>query len=108
MEWSLSDKPRCKTVQIAHDSPILCLCYGPYDNGPVITADAKGVVRVWEMMLETGLRFTQQIDLLCLMGPAGIAVAVEQPFGLYVAVGGRRLYVWHRHQEATIVVSERP
>jgi len=97
MEWSLGEKPSCKNVQIAHESPIELLIYGPYDNGPLVTADAKGVFRVWEFQLEKGLRFSQQIELLCMANPGELTVCVEQPRGLYVTAGGR-LFVWQRNQ----------
>merc|ERR1712039_510230 len=111
MEWSMGDKPRCQSAQIAHDSPITALVYGPYDNGPLITADAKGVFRVWEFLLEKGLCFSQQIDLICPLPshidcrmdsggtPDSVAIAVEQPRSLYVVVGVKRLFVWSRHEE---------
>jgi hypothetical protein len=103
MEWSLGDKPTIQSVQIAHDSPIVSLVYGPWDNGPVITADAKAVFRVWEFNLERGLCFSQQVNLLYPTHPndlpGGPAMAVEQPGKLYVSVGAKRLYVWQRQQE---------
>mmetsp|Transcript_104367 Transcript_104367/g.332013 ORF Transcript_104367/g.332013 Transcript_104367/m.332013 type:complete len:354 (-) Transcript_104367:142-1203(-) len=105
MEWSLGDKPCCQSVQIAHDSPIVALVYGPYDNGPLISADSKGVFRVWESLLDRGLCFMQQIELACPANGCGSlpcpAVAVEQPRGLYVASGARKLHVWQRHQDAS-------
>jgi len=118
MEWSLGDKPACQSAQIAHDTPIVALVYGPYDNGPLISADAKGIFRVWEFLLEKGpkfgsssprLCFSQQVELVCIGSPNGglscPAVAVEQPRGLYVTVGSRRLFVWQRHQDAGSGVS---
>uniref|UniRef100_A0A7S1PZ97 Cilia- and flagella-associated protein 43 n=1 Tax=Alexandrium catenella TaxID=2925 RepID=A0A7S1PZ97_ALECA len=105
MEWTLGEKPVCQSVQIAHDSPIVALIYGPYDNGPLITADSRGIFRVWEFLLERGLCFTQQIELVCSAGndcsQGCLAVAVEQPRGLYVAAGTKRLYVWQRHSDAS-------
>jgi len=107
MEWTLGDTAVCQNAQIAHDSPIVSLVYGPYDNGPLITADAKGVFRVWESMLERGLCLSQQLDVpgVCVdLAANGIhcpAVAVEQPRGLYVAAGAPRLLVWQRHQPAS-------
>jgi len=104
MEWTMGEKPSCQSVQIAHDSPIVSLVYGPYDNGPLISADAKGVFRVWEFLLERGLCFTQQIELVCIASPGGgplcPAMAVEQPRGLYVAAGSKRIFVWQRYQDA--------
>lgn len=99
MEWTLCSPPTCKSAQIAHDSPIIALVHGPYDNGPLVTADAKGIFRVWECLLDKGLRFSQQITVMCLASPGELAMAVEQPRGLYVAAGGRRLFVWQRYQD---------
>lgn len=98
MEWNLGDGPRCQNAQVVHDSPVVTLVYGPYDNGPLITADSKGIFRVWECQLEKGLRLVQQLELPYLAGYQGeIAVSVEQPRALYVvAAGGRRLFIWQR------------
>lgn len=107
MEWSLGEKqPICQSVQIAHDSPIASLVYGPYDNGPLISADTKGIFRVWENLLEKGLCFTQQIELASFANGdppqfLGLSVAVEQPKGLYVTTGSNWLYVWQRHHDAS-------
>merc|ERR1711862_439800 len=98
MEWGFGEKPVCFSAQVAHSTPIVSMVYGPYDNGPLVTADARGVFRVWEILLDRGLRFSQQIELLCV--PKGeIAVCVEQPRGLYVAASGKRLFVWQRFNE---------
>lgn len=107
MEWTLGEKPSCQSAQIAHDTPIVSLVHGPYDNGPIITADAKGVFRIWAPLLDRGLCFLQQIELLCLGGLAGgalelastPAVAVEQPVGLYVAAGSSKLFIWQRKDD---------
>lgn len=101
MEWSLGEKPVCQSAQVVHDSPLAALAYGPYDNGPLITADARGIFRVWELQLGKGLRFSQQIELLWLApGQGELQIAVEQPRGLYaVSTGGRRLFVWQRHHD---------
>jgi len=104
MQWTLGDTAMCQSAQIAHDSPIVTLVYGPYDNGPLITADAKGIFRVWELLLERGLCLSQQLEAtgvsidLVANGIHCPAVAVEQPQGLYVAAGAPRLLVWRRHQ----------
>eukprot|EP00929_Paragymnodinium_shiwhaense_P023921 TRINITY_DN14866_c0_g1_i1.p1 TRINITY_DN14866_c0_g1~~TRINITY_DN14866_c0_g1_i1.p1 ORF type:complete len:478 (-),score=63.99 TRINITY_DN14866_c0_g1_i1:184-1617(-) len=101
MEWSLGETPTCNSAQVAHPVPIVSMAYGPYDNGPLVTADARGVFRVWEILLDRGLRFSQQIELLS--APKGdIAVCVEQPRGLYVSAGDKRLYVWQRFSETNI------
>lgn len=98
MEWRFGDQTVCTSAQIAHSSPIVSMVYGPYDNGPLVTADARGIFRIWETLLDSGLRFSQQIELLC--APKGeIAVCVEQPRGLYVAASGKRLLVWQRYHD---------
>lgn len=48
MEWALGPTPVCHGAHIAHGSPIVAIAYGPYDNGPLITADASGVFRIWD------------------------------------------------------------
>lgn len=104
MQWTLGDTATCQSAQIAHDTPIVSLVYGPYDNGPLITADAKGIFRVWELLLERGLCLSQQLEVpgvridLAANGIHCPAVAVEQPQGLYVAAGAPSLLVWQRHQ----------
>lgn len=106
MEWSLGEKSVCRSLQIAHDTPIVALVYGPYDNGPLVSGDARGCFRVWESTLDRGLCLAQQIDMDCTdrpvmpMSVAGIGMAVEQPRGLYVAVGTKKLSVWQRYQDA--------
>jgi len=98
MEWSLGEKPACRNVQVAHTTPIVSMVYGPYDNGPVITADGLGVFKVWEMILDSKLRLSQQIELLSLH-QGKIAMCVEQPRSLYVALSGKRLVLWQRSGE---------
>jgi len=104
MQWTLGETAMCQNAQIAHDTPIVTLVYGPYDNGPLITADSKGIFRVWELLLERGLCLSQQLEVpgvrvdLAANGIHCPAVAVEQPQGLYIAAGAPRLLVWQRHQ----------
>lgn len=95
MSYAMWPSPICTGVQIAHDSPIVALVYGPYDNGPVVTADAKGVFRIWESP-EKGFHLTQQIDGTCSSFPADFAIAVEPPYGIYVAIGTKKMMVWRR------------
>ena len=61
MEWALSPGGQqgaaCQSAQVAHDSPIVSIAFGPYDNGPVITADRRGVFRVWDCCPRRGSRF---------------------------------------------------
>lgn len=99
MEWQLGEQARCRSAQVAHDSPIVLLSHGPYDNGPVVTADARGVFRVWQSELDKGLCFMQQVDLACLEPAAVPAVAVEQPRCLYMVACDRKLVVWRRRQD---------
>mmetsp|Transcript_23501 Transcript_23501/g.65842 ORF Transcript_23501/g.65842 Transcript_23501/m.65842 type:complete len:461 (-) Transcript_23501:525-1907(-) len=99
MEWSLGGKPACQSVEIAHDTPIVALVYGPYDNGPLISVDMKGVFRVWETMLDRGLCLTDQIELTGFgQQPNAPVVAVEQPSNLWVSTGTRRIYLWQRQE----------
>mmetsp|Transcript_89122 Transcript_89122/g.232402 ORF Transcript_89122/g.232402 Transcript_89122/m.232402 type:complete len:514 (+) Transcript_89122:105-1646(+) len=118
-EWNLGDRPGLTGVQIAHDTPIVSLVYGPYDNGPLITADMRGVFRVWEFSLDRGLQLSQQIVIQSQSPAAGLvtsaddwsrfmspacagwpAVAVEPPRAVYVIVSGR-LFIWQRQLDAS-------
>lgn len=99
LEYSLGANPTCRSVQLAHDAPISCLMYGPYDNGPVITADERGIFRVWDLLLENGPHFSQQIELQRVRAPGQFAVCVEQPEGVYVAASGGRLLLWRRQKD---------
>lgn len=107
MEWNLAGKPDkltgtqqpcCRSMQIAHESAIVDLVYGPYDNGPLVSCCASGMFRIWESLTE-GLCFSQQLQLSLSALNAGIvpAMAVEHPCGIYAVVGTRMLSVWHRH-----------
>lgn len=95
MELSLGEKPVCQTAQIAHDSPIVSLAYGPYDNGPLITADTRGVFRVWDCVPR--LMCSQHVEFQGVPGgfPAAV-IAVEPHCGLYSSLGDKRLVVWRR------------
>lgn len=94
MEWSLGQVATCRSAQIAHDLPVVALAYGPYDNGPLTTADAHGVFRIWDVTPR--LRCSQRVDVGLLGGdPAGLAICVD-PLrrGLFTITGGRRLLLW--------------
>jgi len=101
MEWCLGESPACRSAQVAHETPIINMVYGPYDNGPLVTVDTRGVFRVWDMnLLDVGLRLSQQIELFAI--PRGvITLCVEQPRGLYVAAQGGKLFCWQRCSELT-------
>jgi len=97
MEWSVGPlKPLCRSAQIAHDMPIVCLAYGPYDNGPLMTADARGCFRIWDVTPR--LACAQRIDVGLVGGdPTGLAMAVDPLcHSLYTIAGGSRLLVWHQ------------
>lgn len=101
MEWSLSNGEdgvaHCQSAQIAHDVPIVSIGYGPYDNGPVITADARGVFRVWDTVPR--LICSQHVEFFS--GPNSelqVSIAVEPRRGFYSCMGDRRLFVWRRTQ----------
>eukprot|EP00747_Dinoflagellata_sp_TGD_P209844 gnl/TRDRNA2_/TRDRNA2_83218_c0_seq1.p1 gnl/TRDRNA2_/TRDRNA2_83218_c0~~gnl/TRDRNA2_/TRDRNA2_83218_c0_seq1.p1 ORF type:complete len:454 (-),score=65.28 gnl/TRDRNA2_/TRDRNA2_83218_c0_seq1:112-1473(-) len=102
MEWALGHQPFCQSLQIAHESPIASMAYGPYDNGPLVTADAFGVFRVWDCVPR--LTCSQQLEILNLgelrgnRFGSGVAMVVEPQRGLYSTVGDKRLFVWRRHQ----------
>eukprot|EP00929_Paragymnodinium_shiwhaense_P014522 TRINITY_DN122437_c0_g1_i1.p1 TRINITY_DN122437_c0_g1~~TRINITY_DN122437_c0_g1_i1.p1 ORF type:complete len:511 (+),score=86.91 TRINITY_DN122437_c0_g1_i1:154-1686(+) len=95
MEWSLAgEKAVCRSAQIAHDMPIVSLAYGPYDNGPLITVDARGQFRVWDVTPK--LWCSQRVDVGLLGGdPGGLAIAVDpMRRGFFAITGGKRLLVW--------------
>ncbi|CAE8701898.1 unnamed protein product, partial [Polarella glacialis] len=106
MEWSLSIKPTCQNAIVAHDSPIVAIAYGPYDNGPLITADTNGVCRVWDFTPR--LWCSQQVDMRPSMSPkndgppsARLEVAIaSDPLqrALYSIAGDKRLLVWSQTQ----------
>jgi len=101
MVWSLSPKPVCRALEVVPGEVITSMAYGPYDNGPLMTADNLGLVRVWDC----------QPDLTCLQiaqaplpGECTPVVAVDHMReALYSVTGDERLYIWRR---ADKVVSE--
>jgi len=95
MEWSLGPSPSCQSAQIAHDTPITALVYGPYDNGPLITADSVGIFRVWDCVPR--LNCSQQLEIGGMQELRGLAMAVEPQHGIYSIVGDKRLFIWRRH-----------
>ncbi|CAK0828762.1 unnamed protein product, partial [Prorocentrum cordatum] len=98
MEWSLGPKPACQGAQVAHDAPIVALAYGPYDNGPLLTADARGLFRVWDYTPR--LWCSQQVDTGGCPDPRSLAVAMD-PLNrtAYSIAGDGRLFVWRQHGE---------
>lgn len=99
MEWSLGLEPACQCAQIAHDTPIASLVYGPYDNGPLITADARGTVRVWDCVPRLGC--SQQVRVVGNgLDVCPMAMVVEPQHGIYITVGDKRLFVWRRSHPA--------
>lgn len=108
MEWALGasgDKQAvCQSAQVAHDSPIVSIAYGPYDNGPVITVDTRGIFRVWDCVP----RLTCSQNLEFFTAPhqtmPQLAMAVEPQRGLYSSNGDRRLFVWRRTQSQEFIL----
>lgn len=115
LEWSLGERPVLTGAQVAHESQIVSLTYGPYDNGPVITGDMQGIFRVWEFTLNYRLCPVQQIDLSFppmgsrLGTPPMPALTVEPPRCVFAALDGR-LHVWRRAQDdaSTALIGLRP
>jgi len=119
LEWTLSERPTLHGAIVAHDSPIVNLVYGPYDNGPLITADAYGVFRIWDFTLNCGMQLSQQIAIQSpcpqptpgsplhgagmLAIPGCPVIALEPPKAVYSVVGGR-LFVWQRQPEGSAPV----
>lgn len=101
MEWSLGFEPVCQCTQLAHDSPIASLVYGPEDNGPVITADARGMFHVWDTVPR--LNCSQQVRVVGnALEDCPLAVVVEPQHGLYTTLGDKRLFIWRRRQGGDI------
>lgn len=93
MEWSLGTNPRCQSAQIAHDTPIETMAYGPYDNGPLITADKSGTFRVWDYTPR--LWCSQQVEAGAPIFGGGLAIAVDPLHRTVFSVTGtRRLLCW--------------
>lgn len=92
MVLALGKDPECHAIQIAHDTPIAAISYGPYDNGPLVTADACGIFRVWEYAPR----------LVCLQqgnigggAPCHPAIAMDpMERALYSITGNQRLIIW--------------
>eukprot|EP00927_Polykrikos_kofoidii_P077487 TRINITY_DN74423_c0_g1_i1.p1 TRINITY_DN74423_c0_g1~~TRINITY_DN74423_c0_g1_i1.p1 ORF type:complete len:500 (-),score=74.60 TRINITY_DN74423_c0_g1_i1:96-1595(-) len=93
-EWVLGAKAVCHAAQIAHATPISALVYGPYDNGPLITADWHGEFRVWDIV--NRLTCVQTIDLGTSTKCEALRVSVEPFQGLFATLGDQRLLVWRR------------
>lgn len=93
-EWSLGGRVRCQIAQVAHEAPIVALVYGPYDNGPLITANALGVFRIWNIVPR--LRCVQEVTIASSNDALHIAIAVRPQWGFYSIAGDGRLTVWHR------------
>jgi len=96
MEWSLGSEPRCVSAQIAHEQPIAALAYGPYDNGPLVTADASGVFRIWDW--GKPIQCVQHVEFSGTCENLPVAMAIEPQKGLFTTVGDKRLFIWRRHQ----------
>eukprot|EP00747_Dinoflagellata_sp_TGD_P055540 gnl/TRDRNA2_/TRDRNA2_149593_c1_seq1.p1 gnl/TRDRNA2_/TRDRNA2_149593_c1~~gnl/TRDRNA2_/TRDRNA2_149593_c1_seq1.p1 ORF type:complete len:466 (-),score=81.00 gnl/TRDRNA2_/TRDRNA2_149593_c1_seq1:70-1419(-) len=106
MKWQLSDdKWICQLVQAVHEDAIAVLAYGPYDNGPLITADEIGTHRIWELGIR--LRFVQEagsegISLQARSdsedpeepGLLPVAMAVQPQKGIIHLLSDNRLCFW--------------
>jgi len=104
MEWALGATPFCQSAQVAHDAPIAALAYGPYDNGPLITADAWGSFRIWDYTPR--LWCSQQVQTRDLVTLARVAIAVDPlQRALYTIVGDKRLFVW---RQRSLLLEEGP
>lgn len=93
-EWSLGSNVRCQIAQVAHEAPIVALVYGPYDNGPLITANALGVFRIWNIVPR--LRCVQEVTITSSSDALNIAIAIRPHWGFFSIAGDDRLTVWHR------------
>lgn len=96
VQYLLGEELSCKSAQVGHDTPVVAMAYGPYDNGPLITADAHGTFRVWDTV--PGLNCSQQVSLAIPEVGGFVAIGVEPQVGLYLTVGDQRLFLWRRHQ----------
>merc|ERR1712135_165762 len=85
----LGEEPTCKTAQIAHNSPIMAMVYGPYDNGPLVTVDACSVCRIW--VWASGLVCSQTVESPRNSLGCSVSVCVEPQFGLYSTLATPRL-----------------
>lgn len=96
MEWSLGAQPTLQSAQVAHDTAIVVLAYGPYDNGPLVTGDTRGIFRVWDCTPR--LLCSQQVEAGTVCETLSPAVVVDpQQRALYTIVGDSRLFVWRQH-----------
>jgi len=95
MEWSLGPTPRCTCAVIAASSPIACMAYGPYDNGPLLTASVDGVFRIWDCVPR--LTMSQQTHIVGCNPAMGFqSIVVEPQYSLYSIGGENKLLVWRR------------
>lgn len=96
VQYQLAEELVCRSAQIGHDSPVTAMAYGPYDNGPLITADSQGHFRVWDIVPR--LTMTQRFSFEPEPGDelGRVCVCVEPQVGLYVTVGDRRLFCLRR------------
>lgn len=91
MEWSLGVEPECRSVTIAHESPVVQLKYGPYDNGPLVTADSSGIIRVWDCI--PSIHCSQELVSEHEAAPE-VSIAVDPRVGLYTTLGTSKLSIW--------------
>lgn len=108
MEWAMAAtgdaRAICQSAQVAHDSPIISIAYGPYDNGPVITADMRGVFRVWDCVPR--LTLSQHLEFFSApQATPHLTMVVEPQRGLYTCTGDRRLFVWRRSNSQEFVLN---
>jgi len=47
LAWNLSTGQLPQSVK-AHDPVVTAVAYGPYDNGPILTAGGDAMIRVWD------------------------------------------------------------
>jgi len=95
MVWTLGSEPSCKSVQIGHESKIAAIAYGPYDNGPLVTADMHGIFRVWDFTPR--LWPLQHVDTRSTDVRAPAIVVDPMNRALYSVVGAPRLFIWLPH-----------
>lgn len=98
LEWNLGTEPECRSITVAHESPIIEFEYGPYDNGPLLTGAADGVFGVWDCV--PTINCAQEV--LSFRGnglklPSDVAMAVDPRMGLYTSVGNSTVSIWRQH-----------
>jgi len=106
MVWCLKAEPKCHAIELAHDRRITCISYGPYDNGPLVTADARGVFWVWDFAPK--LVSTQVVDPGC-FGVQSPAMAVDPGNrAMYAILGGgdQRMFVWRQQHNIAKVAAD--